>query len=194
MSNIILIFSISSPATYAQFEWQALKAGHNSPCIQHQYSIAGSGNMRKLKLFVYLRGAISFQSKQCTKNIQSFHLARPEIMQCSRSFIPRRNLLFPSTRTTNHVLELKEKNRVPLSVMCWQAFQRSRHEGKGHWRSRWKSRGMDAPLPATLGLVTAFCWDMNREKNVNEREFLLAAMVGNIPRMEVICHMIISSS
>lgn len=136
--------------------------------------------MRKLKLFVYLRGVISFQNKQCTKNIQSFHSARTEIMQWSRSLTQGRNLVFPSPRTTNHTLKLKEINRIPLSLVCWQAFQRSRHEGKGHGRSRWKAR----EVGLSLGLVTAFCWDMNREKNINEREFLLAAMVGNISRME----------
>lgn len=136
---------------------------------------------------MYLRGVISFQNKQCTKNIQSFHSARTEIMQWSRSLIQGRNLLFPSPRTTNPTLKLKEINRIPLSLVCWQAFQRSRHEGKGHGRSRWKAR----EVGLSLGLVTAFCWDMNREKNINEREFLLAAMVGNISRMEVICLMII---
>lgn len=141
--------------------------------------------MRKLRLLAYLKGIISFQNIQCTRNILSSHSTRTEIMQYSRSFIPRRNLLLPFARTVNHTLELKKINRVPLSFVCWQAFQRSRREGKGHWRSRWKSRETDASLPVTLGLVTAFCWDMTREKHVNEREFLLAAMVGNIPRMEV---------
>ena len=40
-------------------------------------------------------------------------------------------------------------------------------------------------LPISLGFMTAFCWDINREKKVQEREFLLAAMVGNIDRLKV---------
>lgn len=39
--------------------------------------------------------------------------------------------------------------------------------------------------PFSLSLLLAACWNGPTERNVNEREFLLAAMVGNIERMEV---------
>ncbi|KAG7174443.1 Caseinolytic peptidase B protein-like [Homarus americanus] len=45
--------------------------------------------------------------------------------------------------------------------------------GDKDWRkSKWKERGP----PMSVAVVTAFCWELNREQKINEREFLLAAM------------------
>lgn len=49
---------------------------------------------------------------------------------------------------------------------------------------KWKNAGIDGSAPVSLAVMVAACWDMNRERKVNEREFLLAAMVGNIERMK----------
>ncbi|KAG0713132.1 Caseinolytic peptidase B [Chionoecetes opilio] len=38
--------------------------------------------------------------------------------------------------------------------------------------------------PLTLALVLAYCWHGTSDAKVNEREFLLAAMVGNMERMQ----------
>ena len=38
--------------------------------------------------------------------------------------------------------------------------------------------------PFTLGLLLAACWH-GTDRQVNEREFILAAMVGNVERMKV---------
>ncbi|XP_045582352.2 mitochondrial disaggregase [Procambarus clarkii] len=50
--------------------------------------------------------------------------------------------------------------------------------------SKWKRRGTSGPGPVCLALMVAACWDMNREQKINEREFILAAMVGNTERMK----------
>lgn len=60
---------------------------------------------------------------------------------------------------------------------------RSRRDSSGDGddsrREAWRG------YPFSLGLLLAACWNGPNEQKVNEREFLLAAMVGNIERMQV---------
>lgn len=60
---------------------------------------------------------------------------------------------------------------------------RSRRDGSGGGdgsrRKAWRS------YPFCLGLLLAACWNGPNEQKIKEREFLLAAMVGNIERMQV---------
>lgn len=51
-------------------------------------------------------------------------------------------------------------------------------DGDGSRREAWRG------YPFSLGLLLAACWSGPNEQKVNEREFLLAAMVGNIERMQ----------
>ncbi|XP_068241954.1 mitochondrial disaggregase-like isoform X1 [Palaemon carinicauda] len=47
-----------------------------------------------------------------------------------------------------------------------------------------KYRAQASFVYAKLGLITAACLDINRKKQIEEREFLLAAMVGNVDRLK----------
>lgn len=61
------------------------------------------------------------------------------------------------------------------------AAEEGRREGKDGGRNTgtgWHS------YPFSLALLLAACWNGTSEQKINEREFLLAAMVGNIERMK----------
>lgn len=71
-----------------------------------------------------------------------------------------------------------------VGILSREGFEENRK------KSEWRSSGPRSEFPSrsvpVLGLVVAYAyWDGNREQKINEREFLLAAMVGNVERMQV---------
>ena len=82
----------------------------------------------------------------------------------------------------------KTQKDIPTLKICLQTYQdffltSPKTYNEKHGNSNY---GYCGQLPiASLGILFASCYDNSREKMLKERDFILAAMVGNVERLKV---------